>query len=119
MISIKREKHIIDAAGVSLGDLAVKTADLLRGKNKPGFEKHIDGGDFVAVKNFKSVKITGKKLDQEKYYHYSGYMGGLKEQTMGELMAKFPAEVLRRAVYRMLPDNKLRDRMIKRLEVKQ
>jgi large subunit ribosomal protein L13 len=118
MISIKRKTHTIDAAGVALGKLATHVAVVLRGKDKPDFVKHIDAGDFVVVKNFKDVKITGKKLEQEKYYHYTGYMGGLKEKTMGELMEEKPAEVLRRAVMRMLPKNKLRDRMIKRLTVK-
>lgn len=119
MNSIKRETHTIDAAGIALGKLAVQVATLLRGKDKPGFAKHVDAGDFVTVKNFKNVKITGKKLDQEKYYRYSGYMGGLKEKKMSELMEQDSGEVLRRAVYRMLPNNKLRDRMIKRLTVKQ
>lgn len=119
MISIKRKTHTIDAAGAVLGKLAAQAATLLRGKDKPDFAKNIDAGDFVVVKNFKNIKITGKKLDQEKYYRYTGYMGGLKEQTMGELMAKTSDQVLRRAVYRMLPKNKLRDKMIKRLTVKQ
>jgi large subunit ribosomal protein L13 len=113
---MKRETHTIDATDVALGKLAVRVAVILRGKNKPGFEKYIDTGDFVVVRNFKNVKITGKKLSQEKYYRYSGYMGGLKEKTMGVLIKDKPDQVLRRAVYRMLPDNKLRDRMIKRLK---
>ncbi len=114
---MKRETHKIDAAGMSLGKLAVKAAVLLRGKDKPGFVKHIDAGDFVTVQNFKKVKITGKKLVQEKDYYYTGYMGGQKEVVMGKLMEQKPELVLRRAVYRMLPTNKLRDRMIKRLKV--
>jgi large subunit ribosomal protein L13 len=119
MISMKRETHTIDATDIALGKLAVRAAVLLRGKDKPGFAKHADAGDFVVVKNFKHVKITGKKLEQAKYYHYSGHMGGLKEKTMGELIKDKPDQVLRRAVYRMLPTNKLRDQMIKRLAVKQ
>ena len=119
MISIKREKHEIDATDIALGKLAVKVAVLLRGKNKQGFVKHIDAGDFVLVKNFRNVKITGNKLKQEKDYYYTGYMGGLKEVSMGKLLEKKPDQVLRRAVYRMLPTNKLRDRMIKRLSVEQ
>lgn len=114
---MKRETHKIDATGIALGKLAVQAAVLLRGKNKPGFVKHIDAGDFVAVKNFKNVKITGNKMKQEKDYYYTGYMGGLKEVSLDKLFEKNPGQVLRRAVYRMLPDNKLRDRMIKRLTV--
>ncbi len=116
---MERETHTIDAADIVLGKLSARVATLLRGKDKPGFAKHVDAGDFVVVKNFKNIKITGKKLEQEKYYRYSGYMGGLKEKTMGRMMNEMPDEVLRRAVYRMLPTNKLRDRMIKRLTVKQ
>ncbi len=116
---MERETHTIDAADIALGKLSARVATLLRGKDKPGFAKHVDAGDFVVVKNFKNIKITGKKLEQEKYYRYSGYMGGLKEKTMGRMMNERPDEVLRRAVYRMLPTNKLRDRMIKRLTVKQ
>ena len=109
----------MDASNIPLGKLAAQTALLLRGKNKPGFAKHIDAGDFVVVKNFRNILITGKKLEQEKDYHYTGYMGGLKEKTLGELFKEKPEQVLRRAVYRMLPPNKLRDRMIKRLKVEQ
>lgn len=119
MISIKRETHKIDATGIVLGKLATQVAVLLRGKDKPGFVKHIDTGDFVTVKNFRNVKITGNKLKQEKDYYYTGYMGGLKEVSMDKLLAEKPDQVLRRAVYRMLPTNKLRDRMIKRLTVEQ
>jgi len=116
---MKRVTHTIDATDIALGKLAVRVAVLLRGKDKPGFEKYVDAGDYVVVKNFKNIKITGKKLVQEKYYHYSGHMGGLKEKTMGVLIKERPSEVLRRAVYRMLPANKLRDLVIKRLTVKQ
>jgi large subunit ribosomal protein L13 len=118
-ISIKREKHIIDASGMVLGKLAVIAAVFLRGKDKPGFAKHVDAGDFVTVKNFRNVLITGKKLEQEKDYRYSGHMSGLKATTMGETLKKDPSRLLRQAVYRMLPTNKLRDRMIKRLTVQQ
>lgn len=114
---MKRDTHIIDATGIVLGKLAVKVAVLLRGKEKPGFEKHVDAGDFVVVKNFKSVKITGNKVEEEKDYHYTGHMGGLKEDTWKKAMEENPAQILRKAVYRMLPTNKLRDRMIKRLSV--
>ncbi len=114
---MKRDTHTIDATGVVLGKLAVKTAVLLRGKDKPGFVKHVDAGDFVVVKNFKKIKITGNKIENETDYHYTGHMGGLKKDTWKKAMEENPAQILRRAVYRMLPDNKLRDRMIKRLSV--
>jgi len=117
MITIKREKHTIDASGIVLGKLATQVAVLLRGKNKPGYAPNVDAGDYVVVKNFKNVKITGNKMETEINYHYTGHMGGLKEETWNDVMAKDPAQLLRRAVYRMLPDNKLRDRMIKRLSV--
>jgi large subunit ribosomal protein L13 len=117
MITIKRATHTIDATGIVLGKLATQVAVLLRGKDKPGFVPHVDAGDFVVVKNFKNVKITGGKMENEVDYHYTGHMGGLKEETWNDVMAKDPAKLLRRAVYRMLPDNKLRDRMIKRLSV--
>ncbi len=117
MITIKRDTHTIDASGIVLGKLAVRIAVLLRGKDKPGYAPNVDAGDFVTVKNFKDVKITGNKMESEADYHYSGYMGGLKEEIWEDVMAKEPAKLLRRAVYRMLPDNKLRDRMIKRLSV--
>jgi len=114
---MKRDIHTIDATGVVLGKLATKVAVLLRGKDKPGFVKHVDAGDFVVVKNFKNIKITGNKIEQEKDFHYSGYMGGLKENTWKTAMKENPAKILENAVYRMLPTNKLRDRMIKRLSV--
>lgn len=110
-----REKHTIDASGKVLGRLATEIVLLLRGKNKPGYAPHKDEGDFVLVKNFKEIKLTGRKIDQKKYYRYSGYMGGLKSDPIKKLMEKKPTEILKKAVYRMLPKNKLRDRMIKRL----
>ena len=111
-----REKHTIDASGKVLGRLATEIALLLRGKNKPRYAPHKDEGDFVVVKNFEDIKLTGKKIDQKKYFRYSGYMGGLKADSIKTLMEKKPTEVLKKAVYRMLPKNKLRDRMIKRLK---
>jgi len=110
MITIQRTTHTIDASGIVLGQLAGQVAILLRGKNKPNYAPNIDGGDFVVVKNFKNVKITGNKMVTETDYHYTGYMGGLKGETWDDIMAKDPALLLRRAVYRMLPKNKLRDK---------
>jgi len=114
---IKRETHKIDATGQVLGRLATQIATLLRGKNKPEFQPYLDGGDNVIISNAAKIKVTGKKLEQKKYYRYSGYPGGLKEKKMGEVFAKDPAEVLTRAVWNMLPKNKLRAQMIKRLKI--
>ncbi len=113
---MKRHTHIIDAKGKTLGRLASQIAILLRGKHKPDFRPHEDKGDFVIVKNVKEIKITGKKMKQKKYYHHSGYPGGLKEVSLEKLFKERPAEVLRKAVWGMLPKNKLRKKMIKRLK---
>ncbi len=115
---MQRKTHTIDASGRAVGRIATEVSDLLRGKNEPSFERHMDKGSFVVVENIKEVRVTGKKLDQKTYYSYSGYPGGLKKKNMGELFDQNPAEVLRKAVYNMLPKNKLRKEMIKRLTVK-
>ena len=116
--TIAHTTHTVDATGKSLGRLATELAVLLRGKHKATFERHIDNGDVVAVTNIGSVVITGAKREQKKYYRYSGYPGGLSNVTLNDLMEKDPGEALRRAVYGMLPKNKLRPRMIKRLIIK-
>ncbi len=105
----------INAQGRPLGRLAVEISLLLRGKNKPDFVPYKDSGDFVVVENADKVKITGKKLKQKVYHHYSGFIGGLKTIPMKEVFKKNPSEVIRRAVLGMLPQNKLRAKMIKRL----
>lgn len=115
---IKRQVHKIDATDQAIGRLATKIAILLRGKNKPEYIPNIDNGDIVEVINIKKLKFTGKKFDQKKYYHYSGYPGGLKTKKMDEVFAKNPGEVLKKAVKQMLPANRLRDAMMKRLIVK-
>lgn len=116
-VAIKRETHEIDATDISLGRLATQIALILRGKNKVTFEPHLDQGDIVNISNAAKIKITGRKLEQKKYYHHSGYPGGLKEKKMGDVFAKDPAEVLKRAVWNMLPKNKLRAKMVKRLKI--
>ncbi len=113
---MKRETHKIDAQGMILGRLATKISVLLRGKDKSGYSVHKDMGDFVVIENADQVKITGKKEEQKKYYRHSGYMGGLKEETYGKLKKRRPGENIRRAVLGMLPKNKLRPLMIKRLK---
>jgi large subunit ribosomal protein L13 len=112
----ERKTYTIDASGKILGRLASEIAILLRGKHKPRFQPNEDGGDFVIVKNVSEIRVTGKKMEQKKYYHHSGYMGGLKEISLKELFAKDPAQVLRIAVSKMLPRNKLRRKQIKRLK---
>jgi len=114
---MERKNHTIDAADKVLGRLATQIALLLRGKNKPSFQPYLDEGDSVVVKNAAKIKVTGKKADQKKYYRHSGYMGGLKETPFKKIFEKDPAWVLRKAVYGMLPKNKLRDKMIKRLKI--
>lgn len=112
---MQRQIHTIDAADKVLGRLAVQVALLLRGKNKPGFAPNVDGGDIVKIKNVAKIKITGKKLEQKKYYRHSGYLGGLKATPLKDVFATKPEEVLKEAVLGMLPKNKLRAQMIKRL----
>ena len=116
---MERQTHTIDAAGKVLGRLATQIAGLLRGKHKPEFVPYKDMGDFVIVKNIDKTKITGKKIEQKKYYKHSGFPGGFKEVSLRTLWKKNPQEVLRRAIYGMLPKNKLRSQQIKRLSFEQ
>jgi large subunit ribosomal protein L13 len=113
-----RNRHLIDAEGQALGRLAVRVATLLRGKHKATFEPHKDEGDIVEVKNVSKVTFSGKKLQQKEYHSYSGYPGGLKTKKLGEIFKTKPDDVLRRAVREMLPDNRLRNAMMKRLIIK-
>jgi len=114
---IERQTHIIDAKDQPLGRLATKIAILLKGKHKPQYQPHLDIGDFVVVKNIDKIRFTGKKFEQKIYYHHTGYLGGLKEIPLKKLFEKNPEKVLKKAVMGMLPKNKLRARMIKRLKV--
>ncbi|NMC51643.1 50S ribosomal protein L13 [Candidatus Kuenenbacteria bacterium] len=116
---IKRQEHVIDASGKVLGRLASQIAVLLRGKHKPEFERHIDLGDKVVVENVDKIKVTGNKFNDKIYYKGSTRPGGLKKTKMKAVVAdKGWAEVLRRAVYHMLPGNKLRPEIMKRLIIK-
>lgn len=115
--SIKHEKHQIDASGQILGRLATQVALLLVGKSKPYFVRHLDCGDFVAVSNAAKIKITGKKEMQKVYTRYSGYPAGLKKISAGKMRQERPEEIIRRAVLGMLPNNKLRDRWMRRLTI--
>lgn len=114
---IKREWHHIDLNGKILGRIASDIALLLMGKGKPYFVRNMDCGDFVVVTNAKSVKTTGKKEEQKKYSRHSGYPGGFKSETLRELRERRPEMIITRAVKGMLPDNKLKDRFMKRLFV--
>lgn len=116
---IKRETHIIDATNKILGRLSTQIAILLRGKHKPNFTPYLDLGDYVVVKNIKKIKLTGKKTEQKKYYRHSGYLGSLKEISFKKIFEKDPSWILRKAVSGMLPKNKLRAKMIKRLKITQ
>jgi len=117
MEKIQRKTHIIDATGKILGRLATEIAILLRGKHKPNFAPYLDLGDYVVVKNVKKIKLTGKKTEQKKYYGHAGYLGSLKEIPFKKIFEKDPAWVLQKAVLGMLPKNKLRAKMIKRLKI--
>lgn len=114
-MEIKREQIIVDATDKPLGRLASEIAVLLRGKHKPSYQPHIDGGDIVVVQNVGHLVLTGKKGDQKQYHRYTGYPGGIRTESMGDLHEENPAKLLKMSVRLMLPDNKLRKNMMKRL----
>ena len=114
---VTRNWYEIDAEGKILGKVAAEIAVRLMGKNKPSYTPHVDGGDFVVVTNAEKIAVTGKKLTDKKYYRHSGYPGGLKVRSLQEMLEKQPTEVIRKAVERMLPKNKLGSQMIGRLKV--
>ena len=115
--TIERQWYVVDATGYTLGRLASEIASILRGKNKPTYTPHIDTGDYVVIVNADKIKVTGKKMDQKVYYNYSGYVGGLKETTLKEKLAKKPEDVLYLAIKGMLPKGPLGRQMIKKLHV--
>ena len=102
---VERKWYVVDATGYTLGRLASEVAKVLRGKNKPVFTPHVDTGDYVIVVNADKIKVTGKKLDQKIYYHHSDYVGGMKETTLREMLAKKPEKVVELAVKGMLPEH--------------
>ena len=116
---IKQVWHLIDAQDQILGRLVTKIAALLMGKNKPYFVRYLDCGDYVVVVNAKQIKVTGQKEKQKLYYRYSGYPGGLRSRSLGEMREVMPEKIIYEAVKGMLPQNKLRDRMLTRLYVYQ
>ena len=115
--TIERKWYVVDATGLTLGRLASEIASILRGKNKPTYTPHIDTGDYVIVVNADKIQVTGKKLDQKVYYNHSDYVGGMKETTLREKMAKKPEDVIYLAVKGMLPKGPLGREMITKLHV--
>lgn len=114
---ITREWHVIDATDVRLGRLAVQTANLLRGKHKPIFAPHVDTGDFVIIVNADKVSLSGNKRVTKLAYRHSGYPGGLTATPFGELLEKDPRKAIEKAVWGMLPKNRLGRQMLKKLKV--
>jgi len=114
---IKRQWYLVDAEGQVLGRMASRIADVLRGKRKPYYTPNVDSGDFVVVINAEKVVVTGKKAQQKVYQRYSGYPGGLKEIKYADMLKKHPDRIIRLAVKRMIPKNKLGDRVLRKLKV--
>jgi len=115
--AIDRKWYVVDATGYTLGRLSAEIAKILRGKHKPIYTPHIDTGDYVIVVNAEKIKVTGKKLNQKIYYHHSEYIGGMKETTLKEMLAKHPERVIEHAVKGMLPKGPLGRQMYKKLFV--
>ena len=114
---IERKWYVVDAEGCTLGRLASGVASVLRGKNKPQFTPHVDTGDYVIVVNADKIKVSGKKMDQKIYYNHSDYVGGMRETTLKEMMAKKPEKVVELAVKGMLPKGPLGREMYTKLFV--
>ena len=114
---ITREWYVVDAEGQILGRLATQIADRLRGKGKPSYTPHVDTGDFVVVVNAEKIAVTGKKLEQKRYYRHSGYPGGLRSRTLNDMLERRPEEVLRLAVKGMLPRNRLGRAQLRKLKI--
>ena len=114
---VAREWYLVDAEGQTLGRLATRIADTLRGKGKPQYTPHVDTGDFVIVVNAEKITVTGNKLDQKQYFRHSGYPGGLRSRTLREQLDRRPTEVLRVAVKGMLPKNRLAAKQLTKLKI--
>lgn len=115
--SIQRNWQLVDAKNETLGRLAVQIANVLMGKSKVNYVPYLDMGDYVVVTNASGIKVTGKKAQDKKYYSHSGYPGGLRTQTFSDLLKGKPEEIIKHAVKGMLPNNKLRPKMLKKLFV--
>jgi large subunit ribosomal protein L13 len=115
--NVSRNWYIIDAEGQTLGRIATRIATVLRGKHKPTFSPHVDGGDYVIIINAAKVQFSGKKIDTKMYHQYSGYSGGLRSRTARELLATYPERVFESAIKGMLPKNRLARQVIKKMKV--
>src|ERR671916_274283 len=113
----QRDWYVVDAEGQTLGRLATRIADTLRGKRKPEYTPHVDTGDFVVVVNAEKIAVTGDKRESKRYYRHSGYPGGIRSRTLGEMLDRRPEEVIRRAVKGMLPRNRLARQQLRKLKV--
>ncbi len=114
---IEKHWHVVDADGQTLGRLATQVANILMGKHKPTYSRHLDMGDYVVVVNAEKIRVTGNKLQDKKYYHHSGYMGGIKERTLGTMLQRRPRRVVELAVRGMLPGNRLSRQLYRHLKV--
>jgi len=114
---VDRQWYVVDATDKTLGRLATRIAEVLRGKNKPTYTPHVDTGDFVVVINAEKIHLTGKKWEQKKYYRHSGFPGGIKEMTYGKLVQRKPEFIIKKAVKGMIPHNKLGDQVFTKLKV--
>jgi large subunit ribosomal protein L13 len=116
-LEVERKWYVVDAEGKHLGRLATEIVRVLRGKNKPQYTPHIDVGDFVVVVNADRVAVTGRKAEQKVYRRHSGYPGGMKETSYEQMLARKPTEVLRKAVYGMMPKTRLARKQFKKLKI--
>lgn len=116
-LEVERKWYVVDAEGKHLGRLATEIVRVLRGKNKPQYTPHVDVGDFVVVVNADRVAVTGRKAEQKVYRRHSGYPGGMKETSYEQMLARKPTEVLRKAVYGMMPKSRLARKQFKKLKI--
>ena len=116
-LEVERKWYVVDAEGKHLGRLATEIVRVLRGKNKPQYTPHVDVGDFVVVVNADRIAVTGRKAEQRVYRRHSGYPGGMKETSYEQMLARKPAEVLRKAVYGMMPKTRLARKQFKKLKI--
>ena len=114
---VERRWYLVDAEGKTLGRLATQIADMLRGKGKPEYTPHVDTGDFVVVVNAEKIAVTGGKREKKLYWRHSGYPGGIRSRTLGDMLEKRPEEVIRKAVKGMLPRNRLGRQQLRKLKV--
>lgn len=112
-----REWYVIDATDVTLGKLAVEVANILRGKHKPTYTPHVDAGDFVVITNAEKIAVSGKKREQKRYNHHTGYPGGFRSIAFKDLQAKHPERIIEKAIKGMLPHNRLGRQVYKKLKV--